>query len=170
MVRQLLADRFALRTHIERREVPVYQLVLARADGILGPRIQKSDLNCEPFLLGERPIDEAPRDPQSGYSRCATILSASDGLAEMRVGGIPLTRLAGLLQNTVGRFVVDRTGLDGTFDIEITYVDTVSTTASPRDGVVLSTAIQEQLGLRFRRVVDVVDVLVIDHATHPSPN
>lgn len=44
MLRQLLADRFSLKVHTESREVDVYALVLARADGRLGPGLRKPRL------------------------------------------------------------------------------------------------------------------------------
>ena len=42
MVRSLLRDRFKLATHYEKRELPVYALVLARTDGQLGPTIRRT--------------------------------------------------------------------------------------------------------------------------------
>src|SRR5687767_7444799 len=46
MVQALLADRFALRVHRETREVPIFELTLARADGRLGPQIRRSQVDC----------------------------------------------------------------------------------------------------------------------------
>ena len=37
MMRSLLEDRFKLRTHVEKRELPVHALELAKRDGSLGP-------------------------------------------------------------------------------------------------------------------------------------
>lgn len=46
MVRRLLAERFALKTHVETRELPRYALVLARDDRRLGPRLLASKFDC----------------------------------------------------------------------------------------------------------------------------
>jgi uncharacterized protein (TIGR03435 family) len=46
LLRSLLADRFKVKTHIEPRELPVYDLVLARSDGRLGPELKPSTSDC----------------------------------------------------------------------------------------------------------------------------
>src|SRR5688572_9729791 len=46
LLRTLLADRFKLKTHTETRELPVYDLVLARSDGRLGPDMKPSTSEC----------------------------------------------------------------------------------------------------------------------------
>lgn len=51
MVRSLLADRFKLRVHLETREVPVYALVVARSDGVLGGGIRPSACAAPPALI-----------------------------------------------------------------------------------------------------------------------
>ena len=46
LLRNLLIERFKLKTHTEPREMPVYDLVLARSDGRLGPDIKPSKSDC----------------------------------------------------------------------------------------------------------------------------
>src|SRR5947207_1499225 len=46
MFKNLLADRFKLVTHTETKEMPIYQLVLARPDGKLGPKIHPAAVDC----------------------------------------------------------------------------------------------------------------------------
>src|SRR5687768_1247371 len=46
LLRSLLADRFKLKTHTESRELPLYDLVLARSDGRLGPELKPSKSDC----------------------------------------------------------------------------------------------------------------------------
>lgn len=48
MMQTLLAERFALKVHRERRPMPAYALTLSRSDGQLGPKLQRVDRNCTP--------------------------------------------------------------------------------------------------------------------------
>jgi uncharacterized protein (TIGR03435 family) len=87
---------------------------------------------------------------------------------------------AQLLRARVGRHVVDRTGLQGTYDIEIEWSSDLGLQQAPPgasgateltpDGLSLFTALQEQLGLRLQPDRGPVDVVVIDSAEPPTPN
>jgi uncharacterized protein (TIGR03435 family) len=55
LVDRLLADRFELRTHREKREPPIYALVMARKDGALGPQMVRSTIDCEQWNAEKRP-------------------------------------------------------------------------------------------------------------------
>lgn len=63
MVRTLLAARFQLRTHTERRELPVYALMIARTDGRLGPQMRALAMDCDAVRAararGEKPPSDA---------------------------------------------------------------------------------------------------------------
>ena len=59
MLQGLLSDRFGLTVHREQREVPTYALILTRKDGRLGPRLLRSDVDCEKWLAGKRPKVDA---------------------------------------------------------------------------------------------------------------
>jgi hypothetical protein len=49
MTQSLLRDRFKLRVRVEKRELPVYALVVARANETLGPGLQLSKIDCAPY-------------------------------------------------------------------------------------------------------------------------
>jgi uncharacterized protein (TIGR03435 family) len=80
----------------------------------------------------------------------------------------------------VGRIVVDRTGLTGTFDIDLRwrperpFIDPAQSAAATAFGdnseAPLFTAIREQLGLKLEATRGPVDVLVIDRVERPTPN
>lgn len=53
MVRRLLAERFALRTHVEMRELPIYALVAARREGGRAPGLTPAAVDCA-AILAER--------------------------------------------------------------------------------------------------------------------
>ena len=68
MLRALLAERFALRVHIETRELPIYALVLARRDGRLGPQLRPSSLDCAAIRARQAP--DAPPLPGGSEPDC----------------------------------------------------------------------------------------------------
>jgi bla regulator protein blaR1 len=81
--------------------------------------------------------------------------------------GATLDMLAGALASQLGRPVVDRTGLGGTFDFKLEWApEGAADTAGPS----IFTAIQEQLGLKLESTRGAVEILVIDHASRPSAN
>jgi uncharacterized protein (TIGR03435 family) len=71
--------------------------------------------------------------------------------------------------------VVDKTGLTGTFDLDLTWTpDQIPQGPIPPgapaidpNGPSIFTAVQEQLGLKLDSQRGPVEVLVIDHAEHP---
>jgi len=71
------------------------------------------------------------------------------------------------LSQTVGRAVVDRTGLTGNWAFELTYAPELSPDS---DAPSLFTAIQEQLGLKLEATKGPVDVLVVDRVERPTPD
>ena len=61
MLRAMLADRCKLVAHVENREQPVYDLVVARSDGKLGPNLQPSEVDCDAKTAADRAAAEAAR-------------------------------------------------------------------------------------------------------------
>ena len=80
--------------------------------------------------------------------------------------------LAEQLGRSVGRVVVDKTGLDGRFDLTLKYVsdDAVSAGPDSPSGPSIFTALQEQLGLKLEPEKGPVEILVVDHIDLPSGN
>src|SRR3954469_24303 len=54
MIRSLLEERFKLKAHMETRELPVYELVLARTDRSLGPQLRPATVDCDALLAAVR--------------------------------------------------------------------------------------------------------------------
>jgi uncharacterized protein (TIGR03435 family) len=172
LVRRMLEDRFALKAHIETRELPIYELVLTRSDGRLGPKIKTAAIDCTPFLNGQRPMQESPRD-SDGLPLCSAGASFSSGLLAPRLNGQPLAGgLLRILEAAMQRRVVNKTRLTGNYDIELTYIDETlfRKGVGTEDGPSLRTALQEQLGMRLESARGPVEVLVIDSVSEPTTN
>jgi uncharacterized protein (TIGR03435 family) len=67
------------------------------------------------------------------------------------------------LSNTVERVVVDRTGLKGSFDVDLEWSSDPTS-----DKPSIFTAVQEQLGLKLEFERNPVDVVIIDHVERPT--
>jgi uncharacterized protein (TIGR03435 family) len=72
--------------------------------------------------------------------------------------------VAELPSATEGRYVIDRTGLSGTFDVNLTWNDALSPTTTSASAASVFAAIQEQLGLRLVSITTPIDVIVVDRA------
>lgn len=158
-LQSLLKDRFKLVVHPETRELPAFALVMSRNDGTLGPQLRKSNFDCDSYLGNAHPLPEPGK-----VSPC----SARINPGSLSAKAILLTQLATSLAAFTGRYAVDRTGLNGRFDIELTW--TPDQAAADSDGPSIFTALQEQLGLKLVPEKAPVEVLVVDHAEEPQTN
>ena len=162
MIRSLLEERFKLKVHREPRQVDVYALVLARADGRLGPELRPSSTNCEALMAARGKGGPAPEPPSTGdRPQCGARVLAGELIA----GGRPLGELVSLLSATVGRSVIDRTGLSGAHDMHLKWAPDLDP-----NGPSIFTALQEQLGLKLQSERGTIDALVIDSIERPTPD
>jgi uncharacterized protein (TIGR03435 family) len=151
MLQALLADRFKLVTHAETRELPIFELVLAKG----GPKFKPSDANGTTIS-------------QSGGSGTHRIhVQGSDNTIEL---------LARELTQAAGRIVLDKTGIEGRYDLTLRWTPDnapaplLNGAPDPNAPPDLFTAIQEQLGLKLEPGKGPVPVLVIDHLDKPTEN
>ena len=175
MLRNLLEERFQLKAHVETKEYPLFALVLARPDGRFGPGLRRRTDPCTPAIVGDR--GEASAASLPGRRACGG--RTAPGM--LTANGATMANLTTALSLIPGvdRIVVDRTGLAGTFDIDLRWASEPAPArtqgAMPAPPVastapVLFTALREQLGLELERTSGRVDVLVIDRVTQPTPN
>jgi len=175
MVRLLLVQRFRLKTHHATREGAIYNLVLARRDLRLGPRLIPHMFDCAAYLAEKSAKSEFVTATASGdFPLCAPMIVADFIKASVR----PISALAGALAGKVGRPVVDHTGLSGTYDFNLEWSpeqrnspatqDTIARVPQPEEGLSLFTALQEQLGLKLEPTKGSVDLLVIDYIERPN--
>ncbi len=155
MVKKLLADRFQLKFHNEKRELPAYVLATGKTE----PKMTKDDTNLNglPALFFRQ-------------------------LGDLNVRNATMGDFAHLMQSAVlDRPVVDQTGLAGKWDFQLKWTPDDSQFSGmgmrpppPSEAAdappPLFTAIQEQLGLKLESGKAQVDVMVIDHVEHPSAN
>jgi uncharacterized protein (TIGR03435 family) len=139
MLQALLEDRFQLRLRKEQREMPIFELVVARSDRQLGASLVRmtSPDDCKAAMARQAQGDAAV------FQMCGTAGS-----------------LASFLSIRTGRRTEDRTGLTGTFHITLHYA--FNPVAAASDAPVLETALQEQLGLKVQSTRGPVDVLVVE--------
>lgn len=181
IIQQVLVERFRLKVHTEQRPTEVYALVLARRDGKLGPGLRPSGDECVKRAAAKLDFPP-PKFPAPGQRpECGIYRGMKNGVVQLRMGS---TRMETALSQTrareaMGRLVVDRTGLQGYFDVELDFVPGSRQALPPGqeqgqeatpNGPSLTTALRDQLGLRFERRKEPVEVLVIDHVEMPSPN
>jgi len=176
MMRSLLAERFGLKVRRETKEMPIYALVLARADGQLGPRLASSAVDCAAMARKAAP-GEVPPPPRPGSPPQCGIFGVPGNLAG---GDVPLDQVADMLSGRVRRLVVNRTGLTGHYSFSLEFTPDQlpppgaagSPGAHPVDpnGPSLFTALQEQLGLRLDSQRGPVDMLVVESVSQPTPD
>jgi bla regulator protein blaR1 len=186
MIRSLLTERFKLAVHTETKEQTIYALVLARADGKLGPDLKKSDVDCAALMgnaRGRGPLPPPSGPPQPGERLPCGIRI---GPGNMAAGGSSLAQFANSLGMFVGRIVQDRTGLTGSYDINLTWTPDQMPQRAPGtpgdqpirvngqdidpNGPSIFTAVQEQLGLKLDSQKGPVEMLVVDRAEKPVEN
>ena len=82
--------------------------------------------------------------------------------------GISIDSLAMNLSNTVGRTVVNQTGLAGTYDFTLEWAPEGADASDPRPSIF--TALEEQMGLKLKPSKGPVDAIVVDAIKRPSQN
>ena len=98
------------------------------------------------------------------------------GMGHVSGRAVTTPMIAQFLEGSVGRNVLDRTGLRGTFDLDLQWTPDqpqrpgAEARTGDAAGVSIFTAVREQLGLKLESTKAPVDVLVVDHAEKPTPD
>jgi bla regulator protein blaR1 len=187
-MQSLLTERFNLKLHRETRELPIYALMFAASDGSPGPDLTPATVDCVAFAR-DRAVTAArgraptllPQQPGERPT-CGTVT----GPGRLAGGGVTMEQLASSLSQYTGRMVLDRTGVNGSFDYELRFaydpalrgrgpgggLPRPPERASPAEaeGVSIFAAVQEQLGLKLDAQRAPVDVMVIDSVHQPTVN
>jgi uncharacterized protein (TIGR03435 family) len=141
MLQSLLADRFKLTVRREMPETSVYALVPAKGGLKLKPSDKKTGVLGQPSAVGRR-----------------------------MKGSVTMDFLARLLTDRAGRYVVDRTGLAGNYEIALEWTPDNFTPPDDTPPLSIFTAVQEQLGLKLEPTKAPVEKFIIEHAEMPTEN
>jgi uncharacterized protein (TIGR03435 family) len=179
MLRALLADRFKLATHTEKRDLPGFMLVSTGRGRTEDLRASSAD--CAPIRAPrDSPLPPPPPPPPAGdttipltagtmLSKCGSMLAPGYLSARM----VTMEQFAIYFSRVLRRPIVDRTNLKGLFDIDLVYQmefqGPLPLPLSP-DAPSLFTALQEQLGLKLESQRVPTDVIVIDRVERPTEN
>ncbi|HEX4276757.1 MAG TPA: TIGR03435 family protein [Bryobacteraceae bacterium] len=158
MIQQLLADRFQLKFHTEKRELPVYAMAVLKTGAKI--TVSAGDPNAFPGI---------------GFGLAPGVLSLSgrntglDGVANA------------LQSNVLDKPVVNQTGLTGRYDFMLKFTPdgnqlanfgagTPGNPADPDAPPDIFSAFQQQLGLKLESTKAFVNMIVIDKIARPSEN
>ena len=199
MIVNLLKERFKLVMHTETREMPIFNLVVARQDGKLGPGLKATPPECQteiqsrrggpppagpggPGGAGRGPGAAPPLPPPLDFNAPIPCGMTRIGPGLANSSGQPITQVAQLLAQFVGRPVYDKTGLTGVYDFNLKWALEAGGGGGPfgapppgaqpppvdPDAPNIFTAVQEQLGLKLENAKGPVDVVVIDRMERPT--
>jgi len=189
MLQNLLAERFKLTFHYEKKETPAYELVVAKG----GPKLTESP--PEPPPAADGAVPPPPSAPAAGpLSRDAygipiipmrrgvsTMMSGMNGVVRLMSSDTSMDQLATTLSAQLSRPVTDSTGLKGKYDITLTYVSpnvaagpsalpaasapgAVPAMPESEAGPTIFAAVEKELGLKLEQKKAIIDIFVIDHA------
>ena len=160
MMQALLAERFKLKVHSATKQVPVYELVVAKGSSKLRDAI--TDPNTVKGTDGK---------PSTGFH---FMKDSADVMA------YSMSSFAGFLSQPVagvGRPVLDKTGLTGTYNFTIHWSvysarpampsGAAGDPAAPDDTTSIFGALKE-IGLQLRPATGAIDTIVIDHVEQPT--
>jgi bla regulator protein BlaR1 len=201
MLRQVLQDRFGLSAHADTRPLPIYALMMARNDGKLGPGLRRSATNCGSGAESALGPDAAgfgigsgvelntlrwvgsdspawPGMPSCGFFGPSPNTNLPAGQGGLSFRGLTMSSLAHTIAKLVHRSVTDETGLAGSYDGDLGFLEELPPPPPPPGAsnpftspfLSIFTVLPEQLGLKLQGSRGSVKVLVIDAVQRPTPD
>jgi uncharacterized protein (TIGR03435 family) len=172
MMLPVFEDRFGLKFHHETKDLKQYELLIAKG----GLKMKEASSN-ETYADGIKRPDGTPGGAGMMHIQPGEIVGQ----------GIPLANLTRFLSFQFQSPVLDKTGLTGKYDINLTWTpdESEGMMMKPPDGGAAAagspappasagpsiyTALEEQLGLKLEAHKEPGDVVVIDHIDQPSAN
>ncbi len=160
MLQELLASRFELAAHHETKEFQGYALVEAKN----GPKIKATTPEEAPPLpqyFGGK--------PSAAFEGRILISMEGRGTSAITGRGVSISQLADMLGETLGTFVLDRTGMTGKYYFGFKFLQ-VGGPIEPVEAPSVFEVLQDELGLKLEKQKGPVEVLIVDHLAKPSQN
>jgi uncharacterized protein (TIGR03435 family) len=178
MLQAVLEDRFKLKVHRETREVPIYELTVAKGGFKLQPAKEGS---CTPRVL-RVPGQPPPRNPGPGEPPlCGQSFAKRIGSSwSLDLRSMTLDEFAKWLDFGLDRLVFDKTGVAGKYDFHMEFSADESTPGfllggsesgdAPDPGYATMFSAIQQFGLKLVPTKGPGHFLMIDSVERPSPN
>lgn len=191
MKQNLLAERFKLAVHFEKKEMQVYELSIGKD----GPKLKESapepegqpDMPRRDLNKLQRDADGIPILPRRAGTASVLMMSGGPNGALIRIQASAQTmeQIASQLSNLINKPVTDATGLTGKYEFTLTCAPpegsgfrAVPAPPGATDGAAapapaapvvdgaptIFAALQQQLGLKLEQKKGMVDFLIVDHA------
>ncbi|WP_263385047.1 TIGR03435 family protein [Granulicella arctica] len=151
MLEVILLDHFQLKFHHELKTLPVYEMVLVKD----GPKFKET-------AAAEMASETGVNGVRAG--------SISIHNTQLYATGVPLSDLAAQLSGQLHRIVIDKTGLNGKYNLSLAWTPDDTPPGQESTAPTLFTALQEQLGLRLQSTKADVKMFVVDSASLPGDN
>ena len=188
MLQNLLTERFGMKVHRETKEMAAYVLVVAKN----GPKLKPSEVKpSDQDAASPQPSPEPGRKLQPGKDGFPEMPPGDRGNSVFMMPGkariisnnAPVSRLIDILANQLDRPIIDATDLKGNYDLTLYFEPEMRSMPGggmpPREAPgptspgpapapegpaypTLTTAIQEQLGLKLESKKAPVDLVIID--------
>jgi uncharacterized protein (TIGR03435 family) len=155
MFQQLLTDRFRLVVRRKSKTMPIYVLTIAPG----GPKLAAPKERATPWIVNHLPV----------WDGSITNHASRDDPHHLAGKKVPLADLAEWFADALQTPVQDRTGLDGIYDLELTW-NSFERGLEPPAVNTLSAAMRSQLGLQLDKVEGSVETITIEHVEVPTEN
>lgn len=176
MLKNLLKERFKLAVHFEKKEVPGYELVVAKGG------VKMKDAQAPKDNPDDRKAPRQDGPLQRDKEGFPILAPGEDAMAIM--GGkarwvspqCTMDRIANMMVNQLNAPVADATGLTGKYEVNMFWEAAgfsdglmraapggAEPAASELAGPTIFTALQDQLGLKLQSKKASIEALVIDH-------
>jgi uncharacterized protein (TIGR03435 family) len=161
MLQNLLAERFKLKFHYEKKEMQAYELVVTKNG------LKMKEHEEPPPAQDEVPLAGPPKPDENGFpilpGRKPMMRGTAGGYEAQRFVDETMPQLASVLSFRLKAPVTDATGLNGKYDFTLRWILDGSIPSADAPAPTLVQALQEQLGLKVQPKKSMADIFVIDH-------